>query len=272
MAKPVAVSPSSILAALRDGPFRTPAHAWLYEVRNTTGYASNVRSADALVVSCWPSRGIWIAGIEVKVARNDWRREIDDPRKAAEIMRFCNRWYVAAPPDVIRDGELPETWGQFEVAGKKVRLVREAPALTPEPWTPSFVASVLRNAAEAQSAARQRGRDEGAEEARASADVAAMDALRAELRESKSALSTATRAHERTKRDLAQLRQEIAQFERHAGITVGIGHRGDMTSVGRAFKAAQMLAMHRGLAANLRRAADELDPVEAVMTTEAANG
>lgn len=269
MAKPPALSSSAILAALRDGPFRTPAHAWLYEVRNTTGYSNKVRSADALVVSCWPSRGIWIAGIEVKVSRSDWQRELMEPAKAAEIMQWCNRWYIAAPPDVIRAGELPETWGLFEVAAKKASLVREAPQLTPVPMTASFIASVLRNAAEAQNAARAQGRQEGAEEAESRLGADAITALRAELEEARRSLRNSEQAHEWTKRDLAQVRHEIADFERHAGITAGIGthRRGSMACVGRAFQAAEILASRRDLAENLRRAADLLAPVDEVMAS-----
>ncbi len=139
-----------VVAALREGPFRAPAHAFLEEVRNATGAARIERYADALAISLWPSRGIWFAGVEVKVSRQDWKRELDDPRKSAAIQRFCDYWWVAAPAGIVESHEVPETWGLFVIhegkrRGGPVEVVKPAPKIAAEGLSAAFVASVLRN-------------------------------------------------------------------------------------------------------------------------------
>lgn len=48
--------------------FLSPSYAMLTQVRNGTGMSRNARTADAMFMSLWPSRGIYLAGIEVKVS------------------------------------------------------------------------------------------------------------------------------------------------------------------------------------------------------------
>lgn len=145
------------------------------EVRSRTGYGrTSERYADALVCSCWPSRGLWIAGVEIKVSRSDWQREIREPEKSAEIQRWCSRWWVAAPVGIVLDGELPVTWGLLEYdpasrAKDKLRVKVEAPVLTPDALSIGFVASLMRSIAKGQDSI-----------ARGSM-MAAKDELRAEL-------------------------------------------------------------------------------------------
>ena len=132
--------------------FAPPAYALFEEVKNQTGYQKRAeRYADALALSLWPSRGITMTGFELKVSRGDWRKELDDPAKAAEFSKYCHAWYVVAPEGIVERLELPATWGLIEVptAGRK-RLVTkvEAPKLTPEPWDQAFVAALLRRQAE----------------------------------------------------------------------------------------------------------------------------
>lgn len=69
--------------------YPAPAWAFLEEVRNQTGYARTIRTADALAMSLYPSRGLHLHGFEVKVSRADWFRELNDPKKAEEIAAYC---------------------------------------------------------------------------------------------------------------------------------------------------------------------------------------
>ena len=151
-----AMTSQQVLTALRSGPLREPAHAWLLEVRNSVGYTRQVRYADALVLSVWPSRGLWIAGIEVKISRNDWLRELDNPKKSAELQRFCHYWWIAAPEGVVNADELPEKWGHYVIRGQKARASQKATLLKPDALTMDFVASVLRNQSECTAAIRDR--------------------------------------------------------------------------------------------------------------------
>lgn len=53
-----------------------------------------------------------ILGFEVKVSRSDWLSELKKPEKADSLARYCDRWYlVISDPKIVKDGELPPTWG-----------------------------------------------------------------------------------------------------------------------------------------------------------------
>src|SRR5690606_33835057 len=123
--------------------------AMIQEVSSGTGAQAH-RRADALVVSLWPSRGIWFAGVEVKVSRTDWLNELKSPAKAAAILQWCNYWWLAAAEGVANAEEIPDRWGWIEVtAGKATacHVRKAAPKLEPEPLSPAFVAAILRKVA-----------------------------------------------------------------------------------------------------------------------------
>lgn len=91
----------------------------LSQVRNGTGYARPDRTADMLVVSTWPSRGLHAEGIEIKSSRSDLMRELSKPEKADEIARYCQHWWLAVPEGLITaDMIVPETWGVITVNEK----------------------------------------------------------------------------------------------------------------------------------------------------------
>lgn len=138
-----------------------PAWALLREVANATGGRAE-RSADALVISLWPSRGIAIHGVEIKIHRHDWFRELKQPEKSAPIQRYCDYWWVAAPStEVVHLDELPPTWGLLVMQGKKgLVAARQAPQLQPEPLTKDFVAALGRRMNEGVDAAKKLARAE----------------------------------------------------------------------------------------------------------------
>lgn len=242
-----------VIAALADGPLRKPAHVWLCEVRNQTGYSRSDRRADALVISAWPSRGIWMAGIEVKVSRSDWKHELDQPKKSHEIQRFCDFWYIAAAEGVVDPAEVPTTWGFYEVAatGKRpVTLVKPAPKLTPEPLTATFVASVLRNQADSSDAIRKAGHSEGWQAARehfGGTDSVASQ-YEASLRTANGKLAITERERDAYKAEAAGIRATVEEFERESGVTGLIFNRGWKagTSVAELYRVAQTLKHYGG--------------------------
>lgn len=149
-AKPRQFTASQVLAELSAHKWSGNAYAWLYEVRSHTGYKPGERYADALVMSCWPSRGLWLAGVEVKVSRQDFLHELEQPEKSDRIQRFCDHWWLCTSPDVARIDEIPEAWGWIEVVSPRRHAIRkEAPKLPAEQITREFLASALRNSAEA---------------------------------------------------------------------------------------------------------------------------
>lgn len=125
-----------------------PEWALFFEVANGTG-AHTRRYADAVAMNLFPSRGLEIHGFEFKTSRADWLREIKNPSKAEAIFKYCDRWWIVAWPDTIREGELPPTWGHIEFKNGKLRQVTAAPRLEPEPLSRSFVAAMMRRAGQA---------------------------------------------------------------------------------------------------------------------------
>lgn len=127
-----------------------PAWACFSQVRNGTGYSRKQdRTADALAMSLWPSRGIDLHGFEIKIARNDWLRELKNPEKAEELAAYCDRWWMVAPStEVIRPDELPTRWGLMVPKKKKLVTLVKAEALTAKALDRPLLASILRRAAE----------------------------------------------------------------------------------------------------------------------------
>jgi len=133
-------------AALRT-LYTRPEWALMFEVRNAAGFDSN-RSADAVAMHLWPSRGLEIRGIEIKVSRSDWRRELKNPEKAEVIAQYCDTWWVAAPAGLVPIEEMPAGWGLQEWDGKKWRTAKAAEKKPAAPLTRDFVAPLLRRACE----------------------------------------------------------------------------------------------------------------------------
>lgn len=148
--------------------------AFLEQVRNSTGYQRQTRTADALAMGLWPSRGLHLHGFEVKISRSDWLHELKQPAKAEEFHRFCNYWWlVVSDKGFVQEGELPESWGLLApTKAGKLKAVKAAPLRddAQEP-TRGLLASILRNinrndpSAEVLKAARQEGIKRGMEKA-----------------------------------------------------------------------------------------------------------
>ena len=124
--------------------YKQPEWATFFEVADGTG-ARKTRSADAISVNMYPSRGLTINGFEIKVDRSDWRRELADPSKAEAIAQYCDFWWVAAPKGLVDPTTLPTTWGLTEVDEKGgLRIKVQAKQLQPKPVTKQFFAALCR--------------------------------------------------------------------------------------------------------------------------------
>lgn len=208
----IKLSSHQVLAALREKMFAGDAWAWLTEVRNGTGHSRAARSADALAVSCWPSRGLFASGIEVKVSRSDWKRELLAPAKSDEVQRFCKHWWIATSPGIVMPEELPPTWGLVETDGKTCSVIKVAPELEHGEPTWLFVASVLRNAAKISEQALSRARCDGhASGVKRADEIIELNRIKHhELREL-----------DAIKSDLANKRRAIENFRELTGIQIG---------------------------------------------------
>jgi len=142
-------SEADVLLALRDH-FDPKEYVVLPQVRNGAGFSST-RTADALVMSTWPSRGLNLYGVEIKVSRGDWLRERNKPEKADEIAAYCDYWMLAVGCEsVIKESEVPEPWGLL-VPGKKpgtLKVKRPPTKLDAKPMSRSFLATILRKTLE----------------------------------------------------------------------------------------------------------------------------
>jgi hypothetical protein len=123
-----------------------PRWAFFTHVRDRAGFDAT-RTLDAVAMDTWPSSGCALHGIEVKVSRADWLRELGQPNKAAAFVRFMDYFWIAAPFGVVRGDELPTGWGLLETrAPGGLRLSVKASRLLPEPVDRSFMACLMRAA------------------------------------------------------------------------------------------------------------------------------
>jgi hypothetical protein len=132
-----------------NGGGDAPRYVCAEHVRVRAGF--DTRTADFIAVDTWESsmRRGWLTvhAVEVKVSRPDWRRELKDPSKAAQGMRYASHCWLAVPdPAIVRDGELPPGWGLLAVRGSRglVAVVSAAGHAPAEPLDPSGTAALLR--------------------------------------------------------------------------------------------------------------------------------
>lgn len=128
--------------------FPATEYALMPEVRDAAGYGAS-RSADFLIMSLWPSRGLDMIGIERKSFRNDWLKELKTPAKAENIYQYCDRWYLLTDNEnVAKIDEIPTTWGWMHIdVNGKLKVLKEAPHLKSVPISKSFLACLIKRAA-----------------------------------------------------------------------------------------------------------------------------
>ena len=138
----MSLSPTETVRAILRQRFAPPEWVLMEELAPKTGGGTGY--ADAVAMNLWKSRGYAVGGMEIKVHRGDWLRELKKPAKAEDVFRYCNTWTVVALPGVVEPGEVPVTWGLTEVQSGRLVEVVKAPALTPDPLDRPFVASLMR--------------------------------------------------------------------------------------------------------------------------------
>lgn len=214
---------TELLDALRT---RFPAEAGfilLPQVRDATGWRGN-RTADAIAMNAWPSRGLEVHGFELKISRSDWQRELKQPAKAETIFGFCDRWWIVTSSPktpIIRAGELPPVWGHLEIAADgRIAEATPAPKLQPAALDRSFVASVLRALQKCETpeariaSAFERGKDEGIKIGREAFRVSRSDhdVIRWKLDSLEQLERFATRTAGEMRRALTELKRDLPAF------------------------------------------------------------
>lgn len=148
-----------------QGTFSEPAYITLEEVRDATGFDGH-RTADAIAISLYRSRGKSIWGFEMKVSRADWLKELRQPEKAESIMRYCNYWALVVPDkNIVKEGELPTTWGMYVAQKSRLKCVVPCPKLDPLPMDITMLTALAyainQRGTRADTEALNKARDEG---------------------------------------------------------------------------------------------------------------
>ena len=232
-----------------------------FEVPDGTGH-TGTRTADAIAMSMWPSRGLEVIGMEIKVSRGDWLRELKNPAKAEAMAKFCDRWYlVVSDAAIVKEGELPATWGLMvpRGAGLVVKVEAKPHERDHKTLPRKFVAAMLRKAFE---------------QAPVEAELKAIRQANIEIGYAR---AKADAAHEasRANRDHEELRKTVLDFEAAAGIK--IGNRWDGGDVGAALALLRSVGIDRmekrleGLIENARRFADDGEKAIARLTEAQEN-
>jgi len=147
MINPLKLKSRDIKAAMLNR-WAAPEWAIMWEVGQGTGSMSG-RRADAVMMSLWPSRGLELHGVEIKVSRSDWKREAADPTKAEAIAKYCHRWWIHTPEGVVDDvSDMPPAWGLREWTGKKWITRKDAEKTEATPVSYHFLAAMLRRSDE----------------------------------------------------------------------------------------------------------------------------
>lgn len=150
---------SEVVREIMRKRFPFPEYAVLEEVRDAAGFQA-CRSADAIVIPLWPSRGLAVHGFEIKVDRRDWLREKKDPAKAEVIASKCTSWSLVSTEDVAKEDEIPDTWGWYEAIGGKL-IARKGAAPRPiDGVSLHFLVALMKRAMEPLEELRKRVRPE----------------------------------------------------------------------------------------------------------------
>lgn len=206
----VKVTAADMLALLR-ARYSMPQWALVTSVCESTG---NNRRCDAMAVGQWMSVGQHLHGFEIKVARSDWKREIQDTAKAETFAQFCDYWWIAAPKGVALLEEMPATWGLLEPLNGGLTVRKAATKLDPRPLSRDLLVMLTRRAAE-QSPATE-------------VLVKAKAAARAEGYESGKAAGLREADPENLRKESERLTKKIAEFEERSGVQIDTYNLGNI--------------------------------------------
>lgn len=144
----------------KEGNGNSKRYVFVEQVAPATGFSHKSTWIDAMVFSMWPSEGLHRQAFEVKVSRQDFLGEINNPTKNAWFKANSHMfWYVTAPGVVVAADEIPEQCGWLEA--QKGRLVIKKQAVVrriDDKIDAKFFASVARSMDKAQQAAQHRMR------------------------------------------------------------------------------------------------------------------
>ncbi len=190
------------------------ANEWCLAFEVTVRATTGERRADAVAMNLWPSRGNVLCGYEFKVSRSDWRSELKNPAKAEPVAQYCDHWFMVTPPNIIKPGELPETWGHLVVVDNGLVVAKAAPKKPAIPVDRPFMAALFRRLSVVESDDFEAAVATRREVVRCEFEKEATR-LRNQHAE---ALETAVR-RDRERHEI--LHQRLAEFEAETGLSLG---------------------------------------------------
>jgi hypothetical protein len=130
--------------------YAPPEYALAFEIGDGiggSGFMNTHRHLDAISMNLYPSRGYTLYGLEIKVDRQDLKREIATPDKADAVGRFLDAFYIVFPEQLnILGLEIPAGWGLISCdENYRLKKVQEATKIEPAPVTRSFLAALFRS-------------------------------------------------------------------------------------------------------------------------------
>jgi len=139
----------------RNGTSGKPRYVCAEHVRAAAGF--DMRTLDFVAVDTWRSGRLAISGVEIKVSRSDWLRELKDPDKSAPFLAWATYFWLAVPGNgIARPEELPPGWGLLVARktkyGPELRAAVTAPRRPVLPPPPESIASLLYAAAKTATA------------------------------------------------------------------------------------------------------------------------
>lgn len=257
-----ATNSDAVCSAIRRA-YPWPEYVAMFEVADATGFAGSGR-ADAVVMGTWPSRGLLLHGMEIKVSRSDWLRELKNPAKAESFANRCDQWSLIAGDDsVAKLAEIPSPWGFAVLEKGKFKWVKQPERLTPIAMDRKFLASIMRACENTHGIAAKK-------EAVINDEIRALNA-KFEARVTERVRQTA----EHNNRELRELQQRVKAFEEKSGVKIDRWHMDDVAhavSIVLALGRDGVLAHARGVRAALDKLIAEAPklPSDALTEREAA--
>lgn len=171
------------------------------------------RRMDACALARDRSYALW--GFEVKHTRSDWLREVREPLKSLPLQQAVDSWYVVAPREVVKAGELPAGWGLLVPSGETLRvLVRAAVAPTRAVVSREMLHRIVWRLSERATRAERAEANFEEDIKRLVAELASGSAGKDALERADAAVKRA----ERAERELSELTERVRVFSMKSGI------------------------------------------------------
>ncbi len=107
---------------------RQPRYVTAVQVHNGAGFQYS-RKLDAIVFDTWPSAGLSMHGLEIKVTKADLRRELQNTKKFSDFADRLDKFSIIAPKGLVDLNLLPPQWGLYIPDGKNGLRARRKPLM-----------------------------------------------------------------------------------------------------------------------------------------------